>query len=417
MQTHPIIDFVAQSPTSFHAASTLAAQLEDAGFQEQKETETWVNSAGKYYLQRNGALVAWIVPQTTPENMGFRIVGAHTDSPALKLKPQPDIYQHGFHLLGVEIYGGPIISSWFDRELVLAGRVIDEDGVQHLVHTAPVARIPHLAIHLDREANSKFSPDKQTHLRPVVALEGPEQGVLEYIANELGLEGKKILSHDLFCVPAQRAEVFGADGDLLASSRLDNLSSVYCGLQALLSMNQAQGNDVLVFSAFDHEEIGSHTPEGAAGPLLEHVLNRIALAQGASAEQLYQIYARSSCISADAAHSIHPNYPDKHDPHFPPVLGKGPVLKLNANHRYASDARSSALWAQACRAAGVSFQSFASNNNVACGSTIGPITATRLGISTVDVGVPLLSMHSTRELASCHDLNQLQAALSAYFEG
>ena len=323
----------------------------------------------------------------------------------------------------MEVYGGAILDSWLDRELRLAGRVVLTDGTEKLVATGPVLRVPHLAIHLDRKVNSDPALDRQTHLQPVFAVGEEAPDVLDVVAAAAGVAAADIVAHDLITVDAQHGEIFGARADFLAAGRMDNLSSVFTSLEALLaaggsrdSRDNQDNRDIRVLAAFDHEEVGSATTSGAAGPVLEDILVRIAAGLGADTAQTRAMYARSRCASADAAHSVHPNYAGKHDAVNRPVMNGGPVLKVNANQRYATDAVTAATWRRACAAAGVPDQVFAGNNDVPCGSTIGPITATRLGIPTVDVGIPLLSMHSAREMAGVADLAWFAAALQAWWE-
>lgn len=415
-----LISFIASSPSSYHAAASAAEALEAVGFARQDEATPWEATPGGHFLVRGGALMAWFVPEcASVERSGFRIIGAHNDSPGFKLKPLGDREAAGWQQAGVEVYGGPILSSWLDRELVLAGRIALADGSTRLVATPPMLRIPHLAIHLDRTINDQLHLDKQRHLQPIFAVGHPEASIMDVVADAAGVDKRDIVAHDLITADAQPGELFGAGGDLLAAGRLDNLSSAYPGLRALLraAAGGEAGPDVLVLAAFDHEEIGSGSTTGAAGPILEDVLVRTATALGAGADGLRRMYARSSCVSADAAHSVHPNYPDRHDSVNFPLMGKGPALKVNANQRYASNAASEALWVRACERAGFFTQYFAGNNSVPCGTTIGPITATRLGIETVDVGIPLLSMHSARELASAQDIYRLELALHEYLVG
>ncbi|AKK03142.1 M18 family aminopeptidase [Corynebacterium epidermidicanis] len=409
------LDFIAASPSSFHAAEEVAHRLERIGFVRQEENEQWDASPGGHVMVRGGAVVAWWVPEDASPRSGFRIIGSHTDSPGFKAKPLPELQGSGFQQIGVEIYGGPILASWFDRELQLAGRIELADGSQRLVTTEAMLRIPHLAIHLDRGANDALHVDKQAHTQPIFAVDDPELKIMDIIAASAGVNAEDIVGHDLITVDGARGVIFGPS-KLIAAGRMDNLSSVYASLQALINAIESgdAGEDILVLAAFDHEEVGSATMYGAAGPILEDVLVRTGTALGADTEGLHQMYARSTCVSADAAHSIHPNYAARHDAVNYPVLGQGPVLKVNANQRYATDARSAGMWQRACAAAGVPSQVFAGNNNSPCGSTIGPITATRLGVSTVDVGIPLLSMHSARELASAADMAWMTMALESY---
>lgn len=415
-------DFLLDSPSAFHAADLLAQRLVDLGFDRQDEREPWDASPGGHVLVRDGAVMAWVVPTTPGEDAGFRIVGAHTDSPALKLKPTPQsTTPDGWGQLGVEVYGGMIWNSWLDRELAIAGRVVTGDGREVLVRTGAVARIPQLAIHLDRSVNDSLRLDPQKDLHPVWTVDEPEARVMERVARDAGLDSSdRIVAHDLFLVPSQGPAFFGSEGQFVAAGRQDDLSSVHAGLTALERMVETglpEDGDVLVLACFNHEEVGSATRAGAAGPLLEDVLRRTARALGRDGEGTARMFASSSCVSADAGHSVHPNYPTHHDPDTRPVMGRGPMLKLNAKERYASDAPGSALWVRACEAAGVPHQVFVSNNAVPCGTTIGPLTATRLGILTVDVGVGLLSMHSAREMSHVADLHALSLALGAYWAG
>lgn len=408
------IDFIEQSPSSYHAAEVVASRLQDAGFASIDETAQWPSTPGGYVMVRGGAVMAWVVPENFTG--GFKIVGSHTDSPGLMVKPNPDFRNAGWSQLAVEVYGGPILHTWFDRELKLAGQAVLKDGSRRLVDTGALVRIPNLAIHLHREKN--FEPDRQVHVQPIIGLDADDVSFAEILAEKLEVDAEEISAFNLITVDSQRGEVFGAGHKLLAAGRMDNLSSVWASMQALISAAEDySGEDVLVLSAFDHEEVGSASRYGAAGPILEDVLTRTAAALGKNEEVRRQIYARSSCISVDAAHSVHPNYAAKHDPTHHPLIGQGPVTKINANQRYASDATSIHLWESACERAGVPVQRFVGNNAVPCGSTIGPITATRLGIDTVDVGVPLLSMHSARELVGVQDQLWMIDALKAYLVG
>lgn len=413
-------DFVEASPSSYHAARSLAAVLAAAGFAEHDEAEAWepvlaTGSAGsRGYVIRDGALIAWRAGAGVGPADPVRIVGTHTDSPGFVLKPHPDFSADGWAQAGVEVYGGPLLNSWLDRDLGFAGRIVTRDGVERLVRTHAVARIPQLAIHLDREANSGLVLDRQRHVQPVLAAGAESVSVIRLLADAAGIDPEDIAGIDVRLYDTQAPQRIGAQGDLLASGRLDNLSSTFAGLVALVETEPEPGT-VAVLAAFDHEELGSETRSGASGPFLQDVLGRIYAGLGASTEDAARAMARSWCISADAGHSVHPNYPEKHDPRVRPLAGGGPMLKVNANQRYASDAHGAALWKRLCEEAGVPTQEFVSNNTVPCGSTIGPLTATRLGIRTVDVGVPLLSMHSARELAHVDDLHGLSRAAGRFF--
>ena len=405
--------FVSASPSSFHAAAEGARRLAAAGFAAQDEGEPWDPSPGGHYVVRDGALVAWRLPAGAVPTAAFRVVGAHTDSPTFKLKPRPDVGGYGWQQLGVEVYGGPLLNSWLDRELGLAGRLAFSDGSTSLVRTGALMRIPQLAIHLDRALSADgLKLDPQQHTAPVWSVGRRDLSILDHLAEVAGCARSEIDGYDLLAFDTAAPAVFGPYGEFLASGRLDNLSSVHAALTALLA--SPGGERIELVAAFDHEEVGSATRSGAAGPLLADVLSRILGSLGATADQQHQSLAQSVCLSADAGHAVHPNYPGRHDPANLPVLNGGPLLKLNANQRYATDATGAALWRRACRLAGVPTQEFVSSNAVPCGSTIGPWTATRLAIATVDVGVPLLSMHSARELAGVADPWSLSLAIGAF---
>ncbi|WP_345481150.1 M18 family aminopeptidase [Amnibacterium soli] len=407
--------FVAAAPSSYHAAAEVRRRLEDAGFTAVDETADWSAVAvpgARLVLVRDGAVVAVAIPADADAATPYRVLGAHTDSPGLKLKPKPTIGGGGFLQAGVEVYGGPILASWFDRELEFAGRVVDSAGVEHLVRTGPWARVPHLAIHLDRELNSGFSPDRQRDLQPVLGTAGAESDVVGALAALAGIAPEDVAGYDLITCDTQPPRRFGVAEELFASPRLDNLTSVHAGLRAMEALEPHGA--VAVLAAFDHEEVGSESRSGAAGPLLVDVIERVNAALGGGREQLARAMAGSWCCSADAGHAVHPNRPEKHDPANRPVAGGGPLLKINAVQRYTTDASGAALWGRVCRTAGVPWQEFVSNNDVACGSTIGPITATRLGIRTFDVGTPLLSMHSARELCHVDDPGRLADAAGVF---
>ena len=398
--TQPFIDFIAQSPSAFHAAESVATRLQAAGFSRSSSLGDDATAPGGHCIVRDGAVVAWWVPENP--NARFRVVGSHTDSPGLMAKPDPDVVREGFRQAAVEVYGGPILASWFDRDLTFAGRVVTADRTEHLVNTGPVARVPNLAIHLYRGDVPEI--DRQVHTQPILGVDRP---LLELAAESAGVNADDIVAHELITADSQRGEVIG---DLLAAGRLDNLTSVWASLEAMLSAKD-DAEDILVLAAFNHEEVGSASTAGAGGPLLERVLTKVAAGFGDPAE----IIANSIQVSADAAHAVHPNYPGKHDPTHHPLINRGPVLKINANQRYASNAATETEWILACRAADVPHQTFVGNNTVPCGSTIGPISSTRLGLPTVDVGVPLLSMHSARELCGVDDMNHFVRALSAFY--
>lgn len=412
-----LASFVAASPSSFHASAEAARRLTAEGFTKLREHEAWTLGAGKYFVIRDGAIIAWVQPESATATTGFHILGSHTDSPSFKLKPKPTTGAHGWLQAGVEVYGGPLLNSWLDRELILAGRLVLKDGSQVLARTAPMLRFPQLAIHLDRGVNDGLSLDKQVHMNPVWGIGNPaEADVLAVLAESAGVDPSRVGGYDVVIADAQRGEVFGGKNEFFASGRLDNLSSVHASLVAMIEhAKTSQGEHIALFAAFDHEEIGSESRSGACGPFLQDILERIGHCLGASLDDRNRAYADSFCLSADAGHSVHPNYAGRHDPANHPLLGEGPLLKINANQRYATDGVGAALFANLCEHAQVPYQEFVSNNQMPCGSTIGPLTATRLGIRTVDVGIPLLSMHSARELCGVEDPLRLAKVATAFF--
>lgn len=414
-----LADFVAASPSSYHAAAEVARRLEETGFTRLQEEDGWpAPNGGRYVVVRDGAAIAWVVPTDAAAITPVQIFGAHTDSPGFKLKPQPTTGSRGWLQAAVEVYGGPLLNSWLDRELRLAGRLALADGRVVLADTGPLLRLPQLAIHLDRGVNNGLALDKQTETQPVWGLGDPtEADILGELASSAGVSASDIRGYDVVVADSARGAVFGKDNAFFASGRLDDLASVHAGVVALAGHEPKAGGPIAVLAVFDHEELGSESRSGAAGPFLEDVLERVYAGLGADGSARRQAYASSWCLSSDVGHSVHPNYAAKHDPVVQPVLGSGPILKINANQRYATDAIGTASWRNWCERAGVATQEFVSNNSVPCGSTIGPITATRLGIRTVDVGIPILSMHSARELAGVSDLHDLTRTTQSFFAG
>ena len=413
--TRDIISFVEASPTSYHAAAELAQRLEQTGFHRLDETEAWSSVEGRHYVVRDGAVIAWITPAKVTPRLGVRIVGSHTDSPSFKLKPNATVTNQGWQQVGMEVYGGGLLNSWLDRDLGLSGRLVTRDGQAHLVRTGPILRISQLAPHLDRTVNDDLKLDRQRHLMPILSVGRPDLDVEDLLCEAAEIKREELAFHDVFAYLTQSPAIIGPYGEFLASQRMDNLSSVHSSVAAFVDVKPTE--DIAVMACFDHEEVGSATRSGACGPFLEDILVRIAEGMGITGASYRAMIARSSCVSSDAGHGVHPNYVEKFDPANHPLLNEGSLLKINANQRYATDGVGGALWQRACTAAGVPTQDFVSNNSVPCGSTIGPLTATRLGMLTVDVGVPLMSMHSTRELAGTADLAYLSKALGAYWAG
>ena len=403
--------FLDASPSPYHAARSAAERLVAAGFAEADPGAAWTELPRAGFVRDGGSVVAWRHGDVAPTT-GFRIAGAHTDSPCLRVKPHPDDGAVGWRQLNVEVYGGILNNSWLDRDLGIAGRLSLRDGTEVLVDVREgVARVPQLAVHLDRGVNDGLKLDPQQHLRPIWGVGNPARGgFARWIAEAAGCDVP--LFWDLCLYDVQPAALIGADRELLASGRLDNQLSCWAAVDALIAAEAPRGVAVVVLN--DHEEVGSSSTTGAAGPLLERVLERHVLARGGDRDALLRALAASACVSADNAHAVHPNYVERHDPDHRPMVNAGPAIKLNSNQRYATSSTTAAMFARACGAAGVPHQVFVSRNNMPCGSTIGPITATRLGIDTVDVGIPQLSMHSARELCGVDDPPALAAALREF---
>ena len=414
-----LLTFLDAGVSPFHAVAEMARRLDGAGFTRLDERDRWEVAAGDrcYVVRDGGSIVAFVAGAEAAGEAGFRLVGAHTDSPTYRVRPQPDAVRAGHRVLGVETYGGPLAHTWLDRDLTLAGRVAVADGAG--VRMEPVRlpgawlRIPSLAIHLNRNLREEgLRLDPQQHLVPMWGpAEGPE--LLEVIAGAAGAEPDTVLSWDLVTADTQPAALGGADDAYVLSPRLDNLSSCHAGLTALTAAESVAHTCVLV--ANDHEEVGSGSAEGARGSFLEDVLRRLVVATGGDEQDIARAKARSLLVSADMAHAVHPNYADRHEPGHQPRLGGGPVIKANANQAYASDAGTAGWFAARCNDAGVAYQHFVSRADLPCGSTIGPLTATRLGIATVDVGNPMLSMHSVREQAATADVQPMIDAMAAHF--
>ncbi|HUR51862.1 MAG TPA: M18 family aminopeptidase [Mycobacteriales bacterium] len=400
--------FVDASPSPHHAVAEATRRLGAAGFTALDERERWALAPGeqRFVVRDGGSLVAFRVGSAPLADAGVRLVGTHTDSPTFRVRPRSDVTRAGYRLVGVEPYGGMLAHTWMDRDLTVAGRVVLRDGSTRLVRLdgSPL-RMPSLAIHLDRGVNDGLVLDRQRHLVPVLGLES-EPELLE----QLGLSADEVLGHDLVLTDTQPAGVVGSSW--VSAPRLDNLGSCHSAVHALVDAAAAPHTQLWV--ANDHEEVGSGSAEGARGSFLEDVLVRLVAATGDADPQAYrQAIARSRLVSADMAHAVHPNYAERHEPQHTPQLGGGPVLKHNANQSYATDATTQAWFAECAASAGVPVQHFVTRADLPCGSTIGPLTATRIGLATVDVGSPMLSMHSCRELASMDDVPLMVAAMTA----
>lgn len=415
-----LIDYLNASPTPFHACVETARQLTEAGFQEVAEIDEWPTEPGGYYLIRGGSLLAWSTRHSAGATTPIRMVGAHTDSPNFRIKPQPDLARAGWQLLGVEPYGGIIAPSWMDRDLGVAGRVaIREDGrvTERLFRVDdPVLRISRLAIHLDRSAREGEKLNPQQHLAPHWGLGDAAGDFRAYLATTLGVTEPDVLAWDAMTFDLQPAAFFGRDREFVAGARMDNLATSYAGTIALIRADRSEPAEptTQVLALFDHEEIGSVSERGAQSALLMTTLERITRTLGGDREAMHRALAGSVIASGDMGHATHPNYADRHEPQHQISMNGGPLLKVNTNLRYATDSVGAAAFSLACEQAQVPMQSFVSRSDLPCGSTVGPITSALTGVTTVDFGAPTLSMHSVRELAGTEDQRMYADALTAF---
>jgi aspartyl aminopeptidase len=416
-----LADFIQASPTPFHATEQLAQRLVAAGYEHLDERTDWaLKEGGRYLVTRNGSsLIAFSLGRPDQLHTGLRLVGAHTDSPCLKVKPLPELEQQGLWQLGVEVYGGALLAPWFDRDLSLAGRLTFRTGDGHLGSRLidfkrPIATIPSLAIHLNRGANDGVAINAQTDLPPLLAhCHEPKRQLRDLLKQQLldehpDCQAEQVLDYELSFYDTQAPATLGLTGDFFSSARLDNLLSCHAGLTALLESDGAQP---CLLVCTDHEEIGSSSAGGADGPFLEDVLTRLLPDNGERIRALQH----SVMVSADNAHAVHPNFADRHDGNHGPKLNAGPVIKINSNQRYATNSETAAFFRHLCDQVEVPVQSFVVRSDMGCGSTIGPITASRLGVRTVDIGVPTFAMHSIRELAGSQDAAYLIKVLTHYF--
>jgi len=416
--------FLRDSPTPYHAVASASTRLEAAGFSALYERDSWESiSPGKYFVAHGeSALLAFVVPAAAKLE-GFRIVGAHTDSPNLRLKPKPEYTKEGYAQLGVEVYGGALINSWLDRDLSLAGRVLLRDGSgktsSRLIRfEKALLRIPQLAIHLDRDVVEKgLHLNKQEHLAPVIGLAGEGDDLTAMCMHQLGVSREEIAQLDLMLFDIVPPAIAGKNREFLFSARLDNLGMSHAAIHALI--DAAPGSKDLpvvpMAALFDHEEVGSESFTGASSAFLPRILERIATGTGKSRDEFHRALAGSICVSADMAHAVHPNYSERHEARHRPVLNGGPVIKVNAQQRYATSAVTRTLFEELCKKADVPVQHYAHRTDLPCGTTIGPITSTLLGIPTVDVGNPMLSMHSIREMAGTKDPELMTRVLAKFY--
>ena len=407
-----LCEFIDASPSPFHVCATVAQRLRDSGFTELAEGDEWPTK-GRFFVVRAGSLVAWA--GNGEAAAPFRIVGAHTDSPNLRVKQHPDRFVSGWRVVALAPYGGAWLNSWLDRDLGISGRlsVRAGDRIEHrLVRIdEPVLRVPQLAIHLAEDRKS-VALDPQRHINAVWGVGSGPRSFLDYVAEHAGVDADEVLGIDLMTHDLTPSTLAGADGELLSAPRLDNQCTCYAGLEAFLAAEPAGYLPVLAL--FDHEEVGSQSDHGAQSELLPTVLERIALAAGGGREDFLRRLPSSMVASGDMAHATHPNYPERHEPYHLIEVNAGPVLKVQPNLRYATDGRTAAAFALACRQAGVPLQRYEHRSDLPCGSTIGPMTAARTGIPTVDVGAAQLAMHSAREVMGADDVAAYSAALAAF---
>ena len=416
-----LLKFFDESPTAWHAVENCTKLLAVHGFQELKENEPWlIKPSGRYYVTRNGSSIcAFVVPKETPK--AIHLAASHTDSPSLKLKPNAEFVVENMRMIGLEIYGGPILASWLNRDLGIAGRILYHDD-KNKTHEKLVALsdtpvvLPQLAIHLDRTVNENGPIlHKQDHLAALVCLEDSKNktSYLERVLKKQ-FSFKELLAYDLFLYPLEQAKQIGESGELVASYRIDNLASVHASFHSLIEEKQAGKDLIKMIVLWDHEEIGSNTAQGASSPFIAHTIERITLGLKLSREEYFQLIARSLCVSVDLGHALHPNYKDKHEPRHVALLNHGVIIKTNAQNRYSSDARSAAKIISLCKHK-IPFQKYVSRGDIPCGTTVGPIHAHVTGMPTIDIGISQLSMHSCRELMGARDHLSLCDLLKAFF--
>jgi aspartyl aminopeptidase len=425
--TRNLLDFIDASPSPWHAVASVATQLHAHGFEKLEETADWaLQAGGRYYVVRDGSsIIAFTLGHKPLPTTGFKIVGAHTDSPGLRVRPNAVNFMDKWVRLGVEIYGGPILATFTDRDLSLAGRISYKSPEGQISHALvrfehPLLRLPNLPIHLNRGVNEDgLKLQKQNELPLLLTRHTQEQLPPDYFAallqSQSHIPSEQILAWDLAVYDTQPGVLWGANQEFYADSQLDNLASCHAALTALLDETVLSGDGTQICAFFDHEEIGSESHKGAAGSFLPDVLNRIALANGLDQQAYLRALAHSTMISADMAHAYQPNFPLAYEPDHKVVVNNGPVIKVNASHRYSSQSGSEALFADCCQEAGVPFQYYSHRCDLPCGSTIGPIASAKLGITCVDVGNPMWAMHSLRESAGVLDHNYMILVLKRFF--
>lgn len=409
-----LIDFIYESPTAFHAVESIKKLLINNGFNELREENRWkLQKGSKYFVTKNNsAIFAFVVGNGNIAEKGFKLIGAHTDSPSFRIKPNPEMTSENTYVrLNTEVYGGPILNTWLDRPLSVAGRVTLKGENPLYPETKlvninrPIMIIPNLAIHMNREVNKGFELNRQKDTLPLLSLinEELEKGnyLLNAVAAELKVEIENILDFDLFLYEFEKGKIIGLNNEFISSSRLDDLAMVHAGITALIKAEASEATNVM--ACFDNEEVGSSTKQGADSEVLSNILERIVMSLGGDREDFFRAVSRSFMISADLAHAIHPNSGEKADPINRPIINKGPVIKIAANQSYTTDSNSAAVYEQVCKISGVPVQKFVNRSDSPGGSTIGPISSTHLAMRCVDMGTPILAMHSVRELGGVLD--------------
>lgn len=422
-----LIDFIYDSPSNFHVVENIKDKLNKKGFKELNIRDRWnIEKGGKYYIVKNGtAIISLVIGQGEIEEDGFRIIGAHTDAPTFRIKPSPEILVENNYLkFNVEAYGGPILSTWLDRPLGLAGRVSLKaqnplyPATRLLNINRPVLIIPNLAIHMNRKVNEGVELNKQKDMLPLVSLINEEFSknnfLIKLIAKELNVEADEIIDFDIFLYEFEKGSIVGLNNDFISCGRLDDLAMVHAGIEAIGECNPSNATNVMV--CFDNEEVGSSTKQGADSPMLRTVLERVVYALGKDKEDFFRALYSSFIISADMAHALHPNHTDVHDPTNRPIINKGPVIKINANQAYTTDSNSSAVYEMICEKAEIPVQKFVNRSDLRGGSTIGPISSTHIDIPSVDIGNPMLSMHSIRELGGVLDHYYIKKSFDEFYK-
>jgi len=422
-----LIDFIYDSPSPFHAVDNVRKTLDENGYVELKNRERWdIKKGGKYYITKNhSAIIAFVVGNGEIEKEGFRLIGAHTDAPTFRIKPNPEMTVENSYLkLNTEVYGGPILNTWLDRPLSIAGRVsLKSDNSLYpemrLVNiNKPIMIIPNIAIHMNRKVNEGVELNKQKDTLPLLSMinEGFEKDnyLIKLLSKELEVEVDKIIDFDLVLYEYEKGNIIGLNNEFISCGKLDDLAMVHAGINALI--NSPVGNATNMMICFDNEEIGSSTKQGADSPMLRNILERIVYALGKDKEDFFTALYSSFIISADMAHALHPNAGEKHDPTNRPIINKGPVIKINANQAYTTDSESNAVFEMICEKAGVPIQKFVNRSDVRGGSTIGPISSTHLDIRSVDIGNPMLAMHSIRELGGVLDHYYMMSSFKEFYK-